>query len=289
MPFSNQYIFDIIYLYDLFGGEHLKFDEIVEKLKGSGIENAHSEAEILIEELCRQTVSSTKDYDGDLLMQAIEKRICGYPLQYIIGKWWFARCEFEVNENCLVPRPDTEIVVEEAVKLLGKNARFADLCTGSGCIAIALADLRVDTCGTAVELYPETLEIAKRNAERNNVFDRLAFIQGDVLSGGVLCEESFDAIISNPPYIRSGVIDTLSREVQHEPRAALDGGDDGLIFYCTIVREYQKNLKENGCFIFEIGYDQAEDIKKIARDNGFSCTLKKDLGGNYRAAILKKE
>ena len=266
----------------------MKYEEIAKKLADAGVQDARTEAAILIEELCRESVSETREYDDAPLMDALKKRAGGYPLQYIIGKWWFARCEFEVDENCLIPRPDTECVVEEAVKFLPTNAAFADLCTGSGCIAVSVADLRPDTRGVAVDLYPKTLEIAKRNARRNNVADRLLFILGDVLSGEVLGEEKYSAIISNPPYIRRDVIDTLSREVSCEPRAALDGGEDGLVFYRSIVGKYQKNLDTNGRFIFEIGYDQAEDIRAIAEENGFSCNVKKDLGGNYRVAVLEK-
>ncbi len=264
----------------------MTFNEIYNKLRHAGIENARGEAEILIHEMIGE-LSPDTDYTDSKLLSAIEKRCERYPLQYIIGKWWFARCEIEVGEDCLVPRPDTETVVEEAIKLLPRNASFADLCTGSGCIAIALCDLREDLCGVAVELYPKTLDIAKRNAVRNNVEDRLDFIQGDVLSGDVLADRKFFAIISNPPYIKSEVIDTLEKEVLFEPRAALDGGNDGLVFYRTMVKKYRKNLEDGGCFIFEIGYDQGADIKRIAEDNGFSCIIKKDLGGCDRVAILR--
>ena len=266
----------------------MKYDEIAKILADAGVQNARFEAAVLIEEMCREEVSEGREYEDALLKDALEKRTSGYPLQYIIGKWWFARSEFEVDENCLIPRPDTECVVEEAVKLLPQNASFVDLCTGSGCIAVSIADLRPDTRGVAVDLYPKTLDIAKRNARRNNVADRLDFVLGDVLSGEVLGEEKFSAIISNPPYIRRGEIDSLSREVSYEPRAALDGGEDGLVFYRAIVGKYQKNLDTGGRFILEIGYDQAEDIRAIAEENGFSCNVKKDLGGNYRVAVLEK-
>lgn len=266
----------------------MKYDEIAKILADAGVQNARFEAAVLIEEMCREEVSEGREYEDALLKDALEKRTSGYPLQYIIGKWWFARSEFEVDENCLIPRPDTECVVEEAVKLLPRNASFVDLCTGSGCIAVSIADLRPDTRGVAVDLYPKTLDIAKRNARRNNVADRLDFVLGDVLSGEVLGEEKFSAIISNPPYIRRGEIDSLSREVSYEPRAALDGGEDGLVFYRAIVGKYQKNLDTGGRFILEIGYDKAEDIRAIAEENGFSCNVKKDLGGNYRVAVLEK-
>ena len=266
----------------------MTYREICESFKKVNIDNARGEAELLIKEICHD-FSEDADYQDEKLCEAVKRRCEGYPLQYIVGKWWFARCEFEVSEDCLVPRPDTEAIVEEAIKLLPKSARFADLCTGSGCIAISIADLRSDLYGIAVELYPRTLALAKRNAERNKVADRLEFVEGDVLLGKALGEEKLDAIISNPPYIRTDVIDTLSVEVKYEPRAALDGGDDGLVFYRAIVEKYQENLTLDGYFIFEIGYDQAEDIKAIAEQNGFSCQVKKDLGGNDRVAILKRK
>lgn len=266
----------------------MTYRDVCERFKKANIENARGEAELLIREICGN-FSTDDDYCEQRLYDAVEKRCEGYPLQYIIGKWWFARCEFEVNEHCLVPRPDTEAVVEEAVKLLPPNATFADLCTGSGCIAISIADLRSDTNGIAVELYSETLALAQRNAIRNGVAHRLEFVEGDVLSGEVLGDKRFFAIISNPPYIRTDVIETLSSEVRHEPRAALDGGADGLIFYRTIVEKYKDNLEEGGCFIFEIGYDQSEEIKAIAEERGFTCEVKKDLGGNFRVAVLRKK
>lgn len=263
----------------------MTYGDICKRLRACGIENFDGEARILIEELCGD-FSIDRDYNLQALADAVKKRCEHYPLQYIIGKWWFCRCEFEVDENCLIPRPDTELVVETAEKLLGKNASFADLCTGSGCIAISLLNLRPDLCGLAVDLYPKTLEIAKKNAERNSVGDRLSFKLGDVLSHGLLGNRVFEAVISNPPYIRSGVVPTLSREVGYEPQAALDGGDDGLVFYKGIIDNFAKNLSPDGLFIFEIGYDQADDIRAIASERGFGCEIKKDLGGNDRVAVI---
>lgn len=262
-------------------------NEIRAKLREHGIENDYVETKLLIEELCGE-YSEDKDYDFPRLAEAVAKRCSHYPLQYIIGKWWFCRCEFEVNENCLVPRPDTELAVETAVKLLPQNASFADLCTGSGCIAVSILDLRTDTRADAYELYPKTLELARKNAERNKVAARFLGILGDVLSPTLLGDKKYAAIISNPPYIRTAVIDDLEAEVKQEPRAALDGGEDGLIFYRAIVHNFAKNLENDGVFIFEIGYDQAEDLKKIAESAGFSCEIKKDLGGCDRVAILRK-
>lgn len=263
-------------------------NEIREKLKSVGIENYVIETEILIEELCGQFSEET-DYCSEVLSEAVEKRCSRYPLQYIIGKWWLARCEFFVDKSCLVPRPDTETVVELASKLLPSNSLFADLCTGSGCIAISILDLRPDTTADAYELYPKTLEIAKKNAAHNKVEKRFTPILGDVLQKGILGEKKYSAIISNPPYIPTDVIETLEAEAKTEPRAALDGGEDGLIFYREIVKNFAENLENNGFFLFEIGFDQAEDLKKIAEENRFDCRIFKDLGGCDRAALLRKK
>ena len=262
--------------------------EIREKLKLAGIENYVLEAEILIEELCGGFSEET-DYTSEALIRAVEKRCTRYPLQYIIGKWWLARCEFFVDESTLVPRPDTETVVELAVTHLPKNARFVDLCTGSGCIAISVLDLRPDTVADAYELYPNTLEMAKKNAVHNKVNGRFTPILGDVLKVDTLTDKKYSAIISNPPYIRTEVIEGLEIEAKTEPRAALDGGEDGLVFYREIVKNFAENLEDNGFFLFEIGFDQAEDVKRIAEENLFDCEIFKDLGGCDRAVILRKK
>ena len=265
----------------------MKYSEICERLKTAEIDNFAREAAILIEELC-EDFSEEKDYSSAILSDAVEKRCARYPLQYIIGKWWLANCEFFVDESCLVPRPDTETVVELAVKLLPKNAHFAYLCTGSGCIAISVLDLRPDTMSDAYEIYPNTLEMARKNALHNKVEDRILPILGDVLDPNTLGDKKYAAIISNPPYIRTDVIETLETEAKTEPRAALDGGEDGLIFYRAIVNNFSENLEVDGFFLFEIGYDQADDLKKIADKNGFSCEIYKDLGGCDRVALLRK-
>ena len=266
----------------------MKYADICESLKCAGIDNYAREAAILIEEICGE-LSEDKDYISEDLDAAVKKRASRYPLQYIIGKWWLANCEFFVDESTLVPRPDTETVIELAVKLLPQKSKFADLCTGSGCIAISILDLRPDAVADAYELYPKTLEMAKKNAKHNNVAGRFSPNLADVLKKSSLGDEKYAAIISNPPYIRTDVIETLEVEAKTEPRAALDGGDDGLIFYREIVKNFAENLEDGGFFLFEIGYDQAEDLRLIAAQNGFSCAIYKDLGGCDRAALLQKK
>ena len=265
----------------------MTYSEICEKLRKAGIENYALEAKIILEEICGD-FSEEKDYISSPVVEAVEKRATRYPLQYIIGKWWLARCEFFVDESCLVPRPDTETIVELAVKHLPNTAHFADLCTGSGCIAISVLDLRRDTSADAYELYPQTLEMAKKNAAHNNVGERFTPVLGDVLQKNTLRGKKYSAIISNPPYIRTDVIETLETEAKTEPRAALDGGEDGLIFYRAIVENFAENLADGGFFLFEIGFDQADDLRRIASKNDFSCEIYKDLGGCDRAALLRK-
>ncbi len=253
-------------------------DKIYELLSLASIDGARTEAEILYEEM--QGVSDAA------IMDAIRKRSEGYPLQYIIGKWWLWDCEFEVDESCLIPRPDTETLIEQAIKRLPRGTRFADLCTGSGCVAISVLHSRSDTYADAYELFEDTLALASRNAEKNSVSDRFSPIRADVLNPSALGDNKYGAIISNPPYIRTDVVDTLDREVRHEPRAALDGGEDGLIFYISILDNFKKNLCDGGFFLFEIGYDQGDALKKLAYERQMRCEMIRDLGGRDRVAYI---
>lgn len=264
----------------------MTFENICDRLKAAGIEDYRYEAMILISELCGE-MSEYTEYDSTSLASAVERRCEHYPLQYILGKWWFGDCEFKVDEGCLIPRADTETVVETALRYLPCDKRFADLCAGSGCIGVLLLHMRKDLRCDAVELYPKALALAQENAELNGVSDRYAITRGDVLLGEGLCGE-YAAIISNPPYIRRDVIKTLSQEVRYEPHAALDGGEDGLVFYRAILEKYIHHLAPDGVFIFEIGYDQAQDIKALAELHSLSCEIIRDLCKNDRVAVLRR-
>ena len=272
----------------------MTYAQICEALMDAGIENAEFEASLLINFFCKKSraeILSSPDaqYDGKALFDAIDKRCERYPLQYIFGEWDFYGETYTVNENCLIPRPDTEILVEYAIKNLPTGAHFADLCTGSGCIAVSTLVHRPDTTAVGLDLFPETAKLASHNAVRNGVADRFGVICADLLEGNPFGEGEFDAIISNPPYIRTAVVDTLEEELFSEPRAALDGGDDGLIFYKKILSDYKASLKEGGFILFEIGFDQGADIMQLAQLHGFSCEVKKDLSGNDRMAILREK
>ncbi len=226
-------------------------------------------------------------FDGKELESAIKRFDAGEPLAYIIGEWYFYGLTFKVDENCLIPRPDTEHIVEKAISLIPKNGCFADLCTGSGCIAVSVLKNRADTQAFACDISDGAIKIAKQNAALNQIPEKsLDFITADVFSLK-LPENAFDVIISNPPYIKSDVILTLET-VQSEPKAALDGGEDGMSFYRHFLKCFSSSLKKDGVFIFEIGYDQRTDIEELARENGFFCEVTRDYGGNDRAAVLKK-
>ncbi|MBR5797929.1 MAG: peptide chain release factor N(5)-glutamine methyltransferase [Clostridia bacterium] len=274
----------------------MTLQDITARLSAAGIDNAAFEARLLVEHFCgvvaRSVLSVTTplpDPDG-ALARAVEKRAERFPLQYLLGTWGFWRQEYEVSPDCLIPRPDTELLVEYAARQLPRGARFIDLCTGSGCIAISLLCERPDLSAVAVDLFDVTLSLAERNARRNGVGeDRLTLVQGDVLTGDFMARlGQFDAIISNPPYITPAVIDTLAPELAFEPRAALDGGEDGLIFYRRMIegQEYRSALKAGGCFIFEIGYDQGGALRRLADGMGDGCTVRRDLGGQERMAVV---
>lgn len=272
----------------------MKYSDIIEKLRQISPDEYENEAKILIEHFTKKRISyyllnRNEEIDCKDLEFALNKREKHVPLQYIIGKWEFYRQTYLVDENCLIPRSDTEILVEKAIELLPQSAFFVDLCTGSGCIAVSILAERKDTNAIMVDKFEKTIVLAQKNAVLNGVEDRVKAMLFDVLNEeNSLCDCVFDAIVSNPPYIRPEVIEELSDEVKHEPYAALYGGDDGLIFYNKIVKDYSKFLKKDGIMLFEIGYDQADDLKQIAKSNGFSCEIFKDYGGNDRVVLLRK-
>ncbi|MBO4770695.1 MAG: peptide chain release factor N(5)-glutamine methyltransferase [Clostridia bacterium] len=218
-------------------------------------------------------------YGGDELTCAVRRVENGEPLQYVLGEWYFRRGVFEVGPDCLIPRQETELVAEKAMELLPPDGRLADLCTGSGCIAVSVLQERPDCTALAVDISEKALEIAERNAIKNGVQDRVRYEKGDVLLPGCLGYEKFDVISANPPYVRSGVIDSLPVQVRAEPRLALDGGPDGLLFYRKIISNYTKNVADGGYLVFEIGYDQREALE------GFGFTVYDDYSGNPRIAV----
>ena len=255
----------------------MTLQELTARLRAANIENATGEARLLLEA-----------FEGQALEEAVSRRVTHYPLQYILGEWHFYREVYEVDENCLIPRSDTEILVELATKTLANGARFLDLCTGSGCVAVSTLAARPDTTAVAVDLFEKTLALATRNAAKNGVAARFTPKQADVLCAPseAFAGELFDAILSNPPYILDSVVPTLQTEVSFEPQAALAGGRDGLDFYRAILQNWRQLLKPNGIILFEIGYDQAGALRALATTVGMHCEIKKDYGGCDRVALL---
>ena len=218
----------------------------------------------------------------------------GIPLAYILGEWYFYGLTFKLNRDCLIPRPDTEHLVEKAIELLPRGGVFADLCTGSGCIALSILKIRPDLRAYAADISENALSALKLNADSLGIGTgkvpagaRLEIIKADLLSTDAdVILPLLDGVICNPPYIKTGVIPTLGT-VKNEPVTALDGGKDGLVFYRRLIPQLKRILKKDGVAIFETGYDQADDVRSIAGSSGMSCTVYKDYGGNDRVAIMR--
>ena len=265
-------------------------------LASAGIEEAALEAALLLDRFAgvsRVSLLSDRDraYDVPALEAAVRRRLEREPLQYILGTWEFFGLPFTVTPHCLVPRADTECLVEEAIRRLPQGGRFADLCTGSGCIAVATLAYRPDLEGVALELYPETLALAARNAADNGVAQRFTPLQADLLAGGAEALERyapFDALLSNPPYIPTRVIEELAPEVRREPHAALDGGEDGLTFYRTILRDYPRLVRPGGRILLEIGYDQGDALRRLCAEYlpEASVEVLRDLSGLDRVVRI---
>ena len=221
------------------------------------------------------------------LNSALDRRMSREPLQYIIGEWEFFGLRMFCGKGCLIPRPETEMLAEIAIKNLPRNGKLLDLCTGSGCISVAVLNNRPDVTAVAVDISEDALEYARRNAEYHNVSQRLSLVKADIYEFSP--NEPADVIISNPPYIKSDDIPTLSPEVRHEPIIALDGGYDGLDFYKLIAKYFaNKFINENGCCAVEVGYDIAEEVAAIFRSQKFSSILLRDTFEVERVCFAKR-
>ena len=216
-----------------------------------------------------------------------ERRNTREPLEYILGKAWFYGICFDVTDGCLIPQADTEIVCEKLISRLKSGARFADICTGSGCIALAALANTKKTVAIGYDISERALSVAKGNAEKLGLTARFFAQKADVFAPDFLeQEEPFDVIVSNPPYIETAVIETLSPEVRREPHIALDGGADGLDFYRRLLDVCPKHIKKGGALLMEIGYDQREALTTLCRAHGFSFEFYRDFGGNDRVCAV---
>lgn len=219
----------------------------------------------------------------------VEDRIKGRPIAYIVGKREFMGLDFEVKEGVLIPRPDTETLVEEIIELCKNKNKVSilDIGTGSGAITISLAKYIENSKVTSFDISDIPLEVGKVNAINNDVNSKIQFLKSDLFSAIEGENIIFDAIVSNPPYIPKKDMDTLHTQVKdYEPYNALEGGEDGLDFYRKITKESKKYLIENGILAYEVGHDQAEDVSKIMKENGYGkIYTKKDIQGIERVVI----
>ncbi|WP_297958598.1 peptide chain release factor N(5)-glutamine methyltransferase [uncultured Ruminococcus sp.] len=228
------------------------------------------------------------------ILSLAQRRSEGYPLQYLLGQWEFWGCNFKVGEGVLIPRPDTETLVEQVIDICRREKmtapKIADLCSGSGCIAVALKKELPAAEVYAVELSDKALTYLRQNAQLNGCDIRI--IQGDVLNEDSAREiRGLDILVSNPPYLTSQDMSELMTEVRHEPAEALFGGDDGLDFYRALTELWKPSLREGGFIAYEFGMGQHGDVKRILEDNGFTdVELRRDGGGIIRtAAAVKKD
>ncbi len=267
-------------------------------LRRAGIENEAGEAGALFEEVFgagRRDLLLHGDRIADpastaRLFELADRRAAGYPLQYLLGKWWFMEEQFAVGEGVLVPRPDTETVVLEAERLAKAYGleTAADLCSGSGCIAVSLAKRCPGLRVWALELSADAFPYLERNILSSGA--AVTPLRADVLQpDGLRLPDALDLVVANPPYIRSEVVGTLGKTVSHEPRIALDGGPDGLLFYRGITSVWKEYLRPGGWLVFEIGFDQAAGVREILAAHGFAALrCLRDYGGNDRVVCGRK-
>jgi len=273
----------------------------ISNLKNANIEDSAIQARVLLcyilkcnkQDLIIKANEEINIYDTKEYIDMIDKVISGKPLQYLINNQEFMKMNFYVDENVLIPQPDTEILVEQVIKysnkLQKKEIKILDLCTGSGAIAVSLAKY-IQNCDVyATDISNKALQIAKLNAERNCVHKKIIFIESDMFNN--IDTNQFDIIVSNPPYIKTEVIDKLDVQVQNEPYIALDGGKDGLKFYKEIINNSYKYLTNKAKLFLEIGFDQKEELlellKKSNQYENFECI--KDFSGNDRVIIANRK
>lgn len=267
----------------------------INKLENEGIDDAKIDAFLLLKEslgIDKSKFYLVKDeelskQDLDKFMAMVERRALHEPCQYIIGKTNFMGFEINVNKNVLIPRQDTESVVEETLKRMPNMGMALDMCTGSGCIAIALKKFKPDLKVFAADISNKALEVANQNIKDNDCDIKL--IQSDLFEN-IEADLVFDVIISNPPYVTEKEYEGLSPEVkEHEPKLALTAGEDGLDIYKRLIPDVKKHLKEGGMLSLEIGCNQAKLVSDVLEENGFrDIKILKDLPGLDRNIIAYK-
>lgn len=266
-----------------------------EILDAAGITESRIDSWLLAESIlgvCRQDLflepcKSVSKEQAQKYLDAVSVRAEHIPLQHITGRQQFMDFEFIVNEDVLIPRPETELLVEQVVSYIKDDeVKVLDMCTGSGCIAVSVDRMCVNADVTAADISKKALKVAGENNMRNK--GGVTFVQSDMFEN---IHGTYDIIVSNPPYIPTSDIEVLMEEVrEHEPHLALDGSADGLKFYREICRNADNYLNKNGKVFLEIGYDQGGTVPELLRENGFTnIQVLKDLSGNDRMVIAGKE
>lgn len=279
----------------------MKLNEVLvkayEMLKSEGIESYMLDAQIL---LCK-VLNKDKlfimlnrevellESEIDLYFELISLRMEKMPIKYILKKCEFMGMEFNIEPGVLIPRPDTEVLVEKVIERVKENQYIdiCDVCCGSGAIGLSIAAF-VEKCNVKLlDISDTAIKVSKENTVKFDLSYRAEVEYSDLLSKPIEEEKQFDCIVSNPPYIREEVIPTLMKDVvDYEPRLALDGGEDGLMFYREITKQSKKCLKSDGMLAYEIGHDQSVDVENILKNNGFErIETYKDLAGHDRVVI----
>lgn len=261
---------------------HEFFRECVSIMEKNGVDSAYFDTKCIFEDFPN---------DESKILSLVKKRSEGYPLQYLLGQWEFYGYPFKVNENVLIPRADTELIIENVLEICRKNnlksPKIADLCSGSGCIAITLKKQIPSAEVYAMEFSEKAVEIIHSNAVLNNV--EINILNDDVLNPKTENLPIFDIIVSNPPYLTQQEMDTLQKEVTFEPSLALFGGADGLDFYRRMTSIWKNFLRKDGWLIYESGDGQHEDIKNIlGKNNFYNITLSRDLNNIIRNVTAQK-
>jgi len=268
------------------------YNSTKKKLEAAGIEDYVFESKQIIKHITGLSASQIltsynrplTEYQENNLIALIHQREVRYPLQYIFGEWDFYGRSYYVGPGVLVPRADTETVVDTCLEFLKttENPDVLDLCAGSGCIGITLAKETPSAKVTMVEKYEEALKYANKNIERNEAFNTV-ILQGDIFEK-CGADKQYDLIVSNPPYISNAEMKIISPETKFEPETALKAEDDGLEFYKAITENYKNSLKQGGMLCFEVGFTQAHKVKEILENAGFEeIKIRKDLNSVDRA------
>lgn len=298
----------------------MKIKQILEfgtqKLKQNNVEESRIKARMLLENILskpRQYLIANDEEELDVQFEkqyyeGIEKLLENVPIEYITNKKEFMNLDFYVDENVLIPRQDTEILVEEVIEIAKKIlkdvdykeeknsnvnekensvVKIMDMCTGSGAISVSIAKSVTESQIDAVDISRNALEIVMKNAKKNNVENQIRVVESDLFEK--VEKENYDILVSNPPYIRADVLRLLDKQVQKEPEIALNGGKDGLDFYKIIVKKAPQYLKNGGYLCFEIGYDQKNEVEELlGKENVYTeIYSKKDLFGNDRIVIAR--